>query len=167
MADPDDNITVLSPSPSVPDLGQHSRPPTSEHRRRPSVRSQRSYNSQKSTELPDEHTSLLEISDTFHRRSYASVPGTPRPRISRHHSTVLSPQTTRKTSRAASFTQRLTKALSNYDLKNKRDEPELDERVWYDQVSLFRRPCAPRASPLTAAVDHSLLPLASVPSFTV
>jgi chloride channel 3/4/5 len=93
------------------------------------MRSMRSANSHQD---PGEHTGLLEAGDVFMRRNYSSIPGTPRPRISRHRSTT-SPQTVR-VSRAASFTSRLTKALSSYDLKNRRDEPYLEDRVWYDQV---------------------------------
>ena len=103
------------------------------HGRRPSARS---YSSQKSS---DERSALLDVPDALqYRRNYASVPGTPRPRITRHLS-ATSPQAVRtsKASLAASFTQRLTKALSNHDLKAKRDEPDLDERVWYDQVSFW------------------------------
>jgi chloride channel 3/4/5 len=94
------------------------------------MRSMRSANSHQD---PGEHTGLLEAGDVFMRRNYSSIPGTPRPRISRHRSTT-SPQTVR-VSRAASFTSRLTKALSSYDLKNRRDEPYLEDRVWYDQFT--------------------------------
>lgn len=104
------------------------------HRRRSSARSQKSFRSQKSHQEPDENTGLLDAADLYSRRNYSSVPGTPRPRLSRHQSSALSPRTVRP-SRAPSFTQRLTKALSNYDLKNKRDEPYLEDRVWYDQFT--------------------------------
>ncbi|KAF8534785.1 chloride channel [Trichophaea hybrida] len=118
-----DNTSSLSPETSCLDLQQDSR----RHRRRPSALSQKSH--QESTE----HTTLLEVGEVFRRKNYNSIPGTPRPRLSRHQST-LSPRTAR-TSRAASFTQRLTKALSSYDIKNKRDELLLEDRVWYDQFT--------------------------------
>lgn len=123
-----DDILALSRQTSYVDVSQEPRG----YRRRPSAISRESFNSQKSPREADENTSLLEVGDIFHRRNYSSIPGTPRPRLSRHQSS-LSPRTAR-TSRAASFTQRLTKALSSYDLKNKRDEPVLEDRVWYDQV---------------------------------
>ncbi|KAI5848225.1 chloride channel [Tricharina praecox] len=121
--------SALSRETSPPDVhaGRH-------HRRRPSGLSQKSYRSQNSQHDPDENTGLLSASDVINRRSYSSVPGTPRPRLSRHQSSNLGPMAARA-SRAPSFTQRLTKALSSYDLKNKRDEPYLEDRVWYDQFT--------------------------------
>lgn len=94
------------------------------HRRRPSIRS---------TEPSDERTGLLGAV-WGGQKSYSfgsSIPGTPRPRLSRHQSGTRTPRTARP-SRAPSFTQRLTKALSKADL---RDGENLDDRVWYDQVS--------------------------------
>ena len=133
----DDSISALSRQTSFADVQQHD---PRGHRRRPSAISRESLNSQKVPREADESTSLLEIGDTFHRRNYSSIPGTPRPRLSRHQSSI-SPRTVR-TSRAASFTQ-LTKALSSYDLKNKRDEPYLEDRVWYDQVGPSVAACGP------------------------
>jgi chloride channel 3/4/5 len=130
----DDNQSVLSRETSVPDLLEEPRPRN--HRRRLSARSQKSYRSQrsqKSHQEPNENTGLLDA-DFYPRRNYSSVPGTPRPRLSRHQSSALSPRTIRP-SGAPSFAQRLTKALSSYDLKNKRDEPFLEDRVWYDQFT--------------------------------
>ncbi|KAL7271479.1 hypothetical protein RUND412_005763 [Rhizina undulata] len=93
----------------------------SSHRRRLSI----------SASYTDERSSLLDASD---RRDYTTMPGTPRPRMSRHHS-VVSHRTARPISRAPSFTSRLTKALSNYDLKSRTQEPLLEDRVWYDQFT--------------------------------
>jgi chloride channel 3/4/5 len=83
----------------------------------------------------NERSSLLGVQEPHgRRRDYSTVPSTPRPRISRHHSTA-SPQDTQ--SRIPSFAQRLTSALSNHDLKNKTTESLLEERVWYDQVGIL------------------------------
>lgn len=97
------------------------------HRRRLSV-------SSRNTEW-NEQSSLLGVQESSgRRRDYSTVPSTPRPRISRHHSTASGLET--RPSRIPSFTQRLTRALSNYDLKNKTTESLLEERVWYDQVRI-------------------------------
>lgn len=97
------------------------------HRRRPSNKS-----------ITNERTGLLDAAEgsgSLRRGySYTSVPGTPRPRLSRHQSGTAA---TPRNGRAPSFTQRLTSALSSYDLKNRRDEPFLEDRVWYDQVHGF------------------------------
>jgi len=127
----DDNISSLSRQTSFVDFQQEAR----RHRRRPSELSHKSFKSQSSRQDSNENTTLLEVGELFPRRNYNSNPGTPRLRLSRYQSS-LSPLTAR-TSRTASFTQRLTNALSSYDLKNKRDEPFLEDRVWYDQVSYF------------------------------
>lgn len=82
----------------------------------------------------NEQSSLLQESSGL-QRDYSTVPSTPRPRLSRHHSTVNVEDT--RPSRIPSFTQRLTRALSNYDLKNKTSESLLEERVWYDQVGVL------------------------------
>lgn len=94
------------------------------HRRRLST-------SSRNTEW-NEQSSLLQESSGF-RRDYSTIPSTPRPRLSRHHSTVNGEDT--RPSRMSSFTQRLTSALSNHDLKT--SESLLEERVWYDQVGTF------------------------------
>lgn len=96
------------------------------HRRRLSA-------SSRNTEW-NEQSSLLQESSGL-RRDYSTVPSTPRPRLSRHHSIVNGEDT--RPSRIPSFTQRLTRALSNYDLKNTTGESLLEERVWYDQVGIF------------------------------
>lgn len=102
------------------------------HRRRLSA-SSRSFHGDNEYEY-DEQSSLLEGS--AFERAYTTVPSASnprRPRLSRHQS-AQSPLATRP-SRAPSFTQRLTRALSNYDLKDKTPETLLEDRVWYDQVS--------------------------------
>lgn len=93
----------------------------------------------------NEQSSLLESSGR--RRDYSTVPSTPRPRISRHHSTTSQLDT--RPSRIPSFTQRLTRALSNYDLKNKTTESLLEERVWYDQVRTILSPYEAHGGVLT------------------
>lgn len=76
----------------------------------------------------DERSSLLDTADL--EETYAAVPGTPRPRLSRNHSTVSS-----QAVRASSFTSRLSKSLQA--VENKLGQPWGDERVWYDQVKLY------------------------------
>jgi len=74
----------------------------------------------------DEHSSLLDATDF--EESYATIPGTPRPRLSRNQSSA-SPRTVR----APSFTSRLSKSLAA--VESKLGQQWADERVWYDQVS--------------------------------
>jgi len=82
----------------------------------------------------DERSSLLGGSGSGEQRDYQTVPGTPRHRLSRHHSSH-SPIASRP-SRVPSFSQRLSRALSNYDLKSRNNESLLEDRVWYDQVGI-------------------------------
>ena len=88
------------------------------HRRRLSVSSARG--------VDDERSSLLDAADLT--ATYATVPGTPRPRLSRQSSSTIPRAMT------ASFTQRLNKQLSIYE--GKLGDIWADERVWYDQVCL-------------------------------
>jgi len=83
----------------------------------------------------DERSSLLGGSGSGEQRDYQTVLGTPRHRLSRHHSyhSSHSPIASRPT-RVPSFSQRLSRALSNYDLKGRSNESLLEDRVWYDQV---------------------------------
>ena len=83
----------------------------------------------------DERSSLLGGSGSGDQRDYRTVPGTPRHRLSRHHSSN-SPIASRP-SRVPSFSQRLSRALSNYDLKSRNNESFLEDRVWYDQVCVL------------------------------
>jgi chloride channel 3/4/5 len=106
-----------------------------------SVRRSRSHRrrlSASSRSLHDEYneqSSLLGGDDSGDRRAYSTVPATPRPpRLSRHHSAHST--MSNRPSRVPSFTQRLTRALSNYDLKGRSGESMLEDRVWYDQVGL-------------------------------
>ncbi|PWW79535.1 hypothetical protein C7212DRAFT_275756 [Tuber magnatum] len=81
----------------------------------------------------DEQSSLLGGSGSGDQRDYQTVLGTPRQRLSRHHSSH-SPVASRP-SRVPSFSQRLSRALSNYDLKGRTNESLLEDRVWYDQFT--------------------------------
>lgn len=108
------NRLRISRRPSAANLrkGRH-------HRRRLSASSTRQPDT-------DERSSLLDAADF--EDSYATIPGTPRPRLSRHQSSA-SPRGTR----ASSFTSRLSKSLAA--VEGKLGQAWADERVWYDQVS--------------------------------
>ncbi|KAH0536809.1 hypothetical protein FGG08_006342 [Glutinoglossum americanum] len=95
----------------------------------------------------DEHSSLLDNADSAAGK-YTSVPPTPRPIPSRHHSTSNSIRRLMHHSRSGSFSQRLTSALisERQYTANRRglDDsiPSLypgdfynDDRVWYDQFT--------------------------------
>ncbi|CAZ85392.1 unnamed protein product [Tuber melanosporum] len=81
----------------------------------------------------DEQSGLLGGSCSGDQRDYQTVPGTPRHRLSRHHSSH-SPMASRP-SRVPSFSQCLSRALSNYDLRDRNNESLLEDRVWYDQFT--------------------------------
>jgi len=74
----------------------------------------------------DERSSLLDAADLG--GSYATIPGTPRPRLSRNQSS-----TSTRAVRASSFTSRLSKSLAA--VESKLGQQWAHERVWYDQVS--------------------------------
>ena len=108
------NRLRISRRPSAANLrkGRH-------HRRRLSASSARQADA-------DEHASLLDSADL--EDSYATIPGTPRPRLSRNQSS-----TSPRTVTASSFTSRLSKSLAAAE--SNLGQPWADERVWYDQVS--------------------------------
>jgi len=89
------------------------------HRRRLSASSARQADA-------DECSSLLNAADL--EDSYATIPGTPRPRLSRTQSSA-----SHRTVRASSFTSRLSRSLAT--VESKLGQQWADERVWYDQVS--------------------------------
>ncbi|KAI9713664.1 MAG: hypothetical protein M1812_006636 [Candelaria pacifica] len=89
----------------------------------------------------DEHSSLLQHSNAA-IRNYTSVPTSPRPKISRCHSSD-SIRTPRNPSRATSFSHRLANALGTErrrsltggTLEDSKASIFYDDRVWYDQFT--------------------------------
>lgn len=89
-------------------------------------------------EAMDENTRLLggHGDGTLTRRGYSTMPGTPRPRISRGVTNTSGGGGEIRSSmpsRTPSFAQRLSWALTPFDNDQKYDY--LDDRVWYDQFT--------------------------------
>ncbi|KAF8455421.1 chloride channel [Terfezia claveryi] len=108
------NRLRISRRPSAANLrkGRH-------HRRKLSASSSRQADA-------DERSSLLDAADL--EDSYATLPGTSRPRLSRNQSS-----TSPRAVRASSFTSRLSKSLAT--VESKLGQQWADERVWYDQFT--------------------------------